>query len=121
MPVADRSRRLGVVSRILLQEEPEVSELVEWHMSEDGVVFRLNSRAQHVCSQDEEIHIIAGGHELTADTLLLPVEQSLSAPTCVPASWRYLSLFRTSKKMPAYSPVSSSGWPRHSGAGMSNC
>lgn len=59
--------------RILLQEEPEVSELVQQQMAEDDVMFRLNSRAQHVWNQDGEIHIIAGGQELTTDALLLSV------------------------------------------------
>ncbi|MDA0733311.1 MAG: mercuric reductase [Chloroflexi bacterium] len=60
-------------TRILPQEEPEVSALIQQQMAEDGVEFRLNSRAQRIWKQDGEIHIVAGGQELTGDALLLSV------------------------------------------------
>ena len=59
--------------RILPQEEPEVSAVVQQQMAQDGVVFRLNSRAQRIRNQDGEIHILAGGQEFTGDALFLSV------------------------------------------------
>lgn len=64
---------LEAAARVLLQDEPEASELVAQQMTEDGVDLQLNAMVQRVWQDSNEIRVDLGDKELVGDALLVCV------------------------------------------------
>ncbi|MFQ6026976.1 MAG: dihydrolipoyl dehydrogenase family protein [Dehalococcoidia bacterium] len=60
-------------SRILLQDEPEASELIAQTLAQDGVDLRLNTPLESVRQAGPEIVVTASGQELRGERLLMSV------------------------------------------------
>lgn len=58
-------------SRILLQDEPEASDLIASCLISDGVELRLGAMVQRVWQSGKSIHVGMEGQELEGDALLL--------------------------------------------------
>ncbi len=59
--------------RVLLQDEPEVAELISDQLSRDGVALRLSSAVQRVWQDGDGIHVDVGGSEVVGDAILMSV------------------------------------------------
>ena len=62
--------------RILLQDEPEVAELLSRQLTQEGVDLRLGSAVQRAWQGDDGIHVDLGGSEVVGDALLMSVGRS---------------------------------------------
>ncbi len=78
--LAQAFRRLGAevtlieaASRILLQDEPEASELLSRELTADGIDVLLNSPVEHARQDVDGVHLTAGGKELVGDSVLVAV------------------------------------------------
>ena len=60
-------------NRVLLQDEPEVAELISNQLTQDGVNLVLDSAVQRVWRDNVGIHVEVAGNEIVGDTLLMSV------------------------------------------------
>ena len=78
--MAQAFRRLGAkvtlvegAERLLLRDEPEASRLLAERFAEEGIDLRFNAPVERVWQDQDTIHLVAAGHEVAGDALLVVV------------------------------------------------
>ena len=78
--MAQAFRRLGArvtlvegTDRLLLQDEPEASRVMESRFTEEGVDLRFNSMIERAWQDGDGIHVVVSDGELVGDALLVAV------------------------------------------------
>ncbi|MBT4513144.1 MAG: FAD-dependent oxidoreductase, partial [Chloroflexi bacterium] len=78
--MAQAFRRLGAKitivegeERILLRDDPAVSEVLAGVFESEGIDLKLSAKAEHAWQDGNDIHLIAGGDEIVCDNLLVAI------------------------------------------------